>query len=264
MTRKELNAQKAQEWLNEINHNKTWMSLINKSISSAVIRTGDLVSKSDISFVSMRSFADRPISVECTSENTYTALKRIWSEGNINVGILNFASYFNPGGGFIKGAGTQEESLCHVSGLYPILNNLEVYKLRRRNKCVSSLYEDEVIYTSNVPFTEFDGNIGTPIMADVISVAAPNMNRVAAEDMDKYHKAIKNRVEAIMCLPYINGCEVLVLGAWGCGVFKNNPEVIATAFCEAISKYGRAYKHIVFPLPNAKMKEVFEERLKFE
>ena len=103
-----------------------------------------------------------------------------------------------------------------------------------------------------------------PVLTDVISVAAPNMNRVSAEDMDAYYKAIKNRIEAIVCLPYINGCEVLILGAWGCGVFKNDPNVIAAAFKEAINKYGRVYKRIIFPLPNVKMKEVFEKCLKFE
>jgi uncharacterized protein (TIGR02452 family) len=40
---------------------------------------------------------------------------------------------------------------------------------------------------------------------------------------------------------------VLVLGAWGCGVFKNDPEQIAELFRSALAgRFRGAFTHVVF------------------
>lgn len=263
MTRKELNAVKANSWLELMDKNDTWKSSIEKSIMKTFVRKEKLVSKDEIAYMSSKAGNHNLSNVELTNENTYDAICRLYDIAK-PIGVLNFASYFNPGGGFIRGAGTQEESLCHVSGLYPILRAQKIYSTRRLNKDTPSAYGNEVIYSRNVPFTFAEGHLGDPCLIDVISVAAPNCNRVPITAMDSYEEALRKRIEAIVILPYLNGCDTLILGAWGCGVFKNDPKTVATIFKETLIKYGAAYSNIVFPLPNDNVRKVFEEVFNLE
>ena len=53
--------------------------------------------------------------------STVDAVRRLTEEGKENIGVLNFASAKNPGGGFINGAMAQEESLAASSILYRTL-----------------------------------------------------------------------------------------------------------------------------------------------
>ena len=259
MTRKEMNAVKAKSWLDLIDANQTWVDAINKSAKNATVRKGRLVSRDELAYMCSRT-EDRSLdNVSLTEENTYDAICRLLNEEGTLLGVLNFASYFNPGGGFLKGAGAQEESLCHVSGLYPILSMQKVYSTRRLNKEVPPTYGDELIYCNNVPFTSAEGHVTMPYLVDVISVAAPNCNRVPITAAEYILDALRKRIEAIVVMPFINGCNSLVLGAWGCGVFKNDPETVARIFKGTILKYGSAYKSIVFALPNNAIRKVFDK-----
>ncbi|WP_404656163.1 TIGR02452 family protein [Kitasatospora sp. GAS204A] len=44
------------------------------------------------------------------------------------------------------------------------------------------------------------------------------------------------------------GVRELVLGAWGCGVFRNDPDVVAEAFEQALSCHGAAFGKVVFAI----------------
>ena len=83
---------------------------------------------------------------EVRNETTLNATKRlIVEEGFNNVLCLNFASAKNPGGGFLKGSGAQEESLARSSGLYPCIAQMKGY-YESNKKLRSSLYTDNMIY----------------------------------------------------------------------------------------------------------------------
>jgi uncharacterized protein (TIGR02452 family) len=49
-----------------------------------------------------------------------------------------------------------------------------------------------------------------------------------------------------------NGVQNLILGAWGCGVFKNNPKLMAQYFSEVLvgEGYNLNFKNVVFAIIN--------------
>ena len=264
MSRKDENAKQAATWLNMLKGNPTYSQAIDVAIKDTFVRDGELIYDDEFDYLrekaKVSTYKDNVIISEKT---TYDAALELSGKVN-NVCILNFASYFKPGGGFIKGAYTQEESLCHVSGLYPILSSLDVYEKRANNKSIPDEYRSEVIYSSCVPFTQEPGYLSMPVLFDVVSCAAPNCNRVPIARMEAVESAIDERLSACYLLPYLRGCDALVLGAWGCGVFRNNPIYIASTFQILNQQYGSLYKKIVYALPNDKIRETFSSLMKSE
>lgn len=164
--------------------------------------------------------------------------------------VLNFASYKNPGGGFIRGAMAQEEALCHESNLYNILTNFYddfyIPNLKRLNR---GLYNNNLIYSPDVLFIR-DKSI---ICCDVITCAAPN--KKVAQEYQKLpnniiNHAMKNRCDHILHAAYDSYVDTLILGAFGCGVFKNNPYDVASIFKELLeTKYKGVFKKVIFAIP---------------
>lgn len=264
-TRKEVNARCAKAWLEDIGVNEDWQDKIRFSRFNTIVRTAKNTKKWKglLTVEELENCKSSKLEEGClylSSETTYAALTRI-ARNNVGAKLsaLNFASFFNPGGGFIKGSISQEESLCHGSGLWPVLDNCSAYARRRRDTQVPPTYYSEVIYSKSVPFAsslyDADGGIYD---VDVISCSAPNINR-CGENIKNYDKALTERITAIYLLPYLNGCDTLVLGAWGCGVFKNDPKIIAGKFREIMKKYPRMYKEVVFAIPNDNVRAVFRE-----
>lgn len=264
MSRKDENAKQAATWLNMLNGNPTYSQAIIAATKDTFVRDGKLILDDEFDYLQGKTkvgtYKDNII---ISDKTTYDAAIELNNEVS-NVCILNFASYFKPGGGFIKGAYAQEESLCHVSGLYPILSSLDVYDKRAKNKSIPDEYRSEIIYSSCVPFTQEPGYLSMPVLFDVVSCAAPNCNRVPIARMEAVESAIDERLSACYLLPYLKGCDALVLGAWGCGVFKNNPIYIASTFQILNQQYGSLYKKIVYALPNDKIREIFSSLMKPE
>ena len=164
-------------------------------------------------------------------------------------GVLNFASYKYPGGGFIKGSKAQEECLCHESTLYNVLKEFDSTFYRyNRSRTYYGLYSNRSIYTPNIIFERDD----IPMSANVISIAAPNIAAIKRSNRpvsDKYIKeAIDGRILTIIYLANKFNIETLVLGAFGCGVFNNDPEYIAKSFMKQIKQYSNT-KNIIFAIP---------------
>ena len=99
------------------------------------------------------------------------------------IGVLNFASATNPGGGVVWGSSAQEESLCRCSTLYPALNqkNLLVNYYNFHRSRQDSLYTDRCIYTPDVKVIKSDTDYPERLDSskffnvDVIPCAAPNL-----------------------------------------------------------------------------------------
>lgn len=159
--------------------------------------------------------------------------------------VLNFASATNPGGGVETGANAQEEDLCRCSTLYPHLVKQavsEYYKVHRAAH--NTLYDDACIYTSHVIVARDDRSelLLSPsdyYTVDVITCAAPNLRRTKIPN-NKLYDLHKSRAKRILDVAAYEGADVVILGAFGCGAFLNDPEVVAKAYRDVI----KAYQHI--------------------
>ncbi len=183
------------------------------------------------------------------------------------IGVLNFASAKNPGGGFLKGAQAQEESLARSSALYKsILKCRDHYEFHRSHH--SLLYSDRMIYSPNCPvFRKDDGTLlETPYLVDFITSPAPNAGEVwrkQSEDAEKICEVLYERGAKLLSLAIANGCDALVLGAWGCGVFRNKPSMVAQIFADLLFPNGQfsgRFKSILFSiLDSSEQAKVFAE-----
>ncbi|PGP11929.1 TIGR02452 family protein [Bacillus cereus] len=192
--------------------------------------------------------------IEVTNDSTLNVAKRLRREGFDKVLALNFASARNPGGGFLNGSSAQEESLARSSALYEtLISKREMYEYNRKLK--TCLYSDYMIYSPNVPvFRNDEGNLlDEPYIVSFVTSPAVNAGIVRSKEsmvaQNQINQVMKKRIEKILSLGIHHGYETIVLGAFGCGVFKNNPKDVAEYFKEAIHnnpKLQNQYKKIVF------------------
>lgn len=144
---------------------------------------------------------------------------------------LNFASAKYPGGGFLTGAMAQEEAICYRTTLYGSLSNqIKAYEYSRSH-LNNGLYSTWVIYSPNVRIIR-DKNMNLVldrIKFSAITCPAPNRS-VYKGNIKDVNKALYERCKLILEVAALNGEKNLVLGAFGCGVFKNNPKDVAEIF----------------------------------
>lgn len=186
----------------------------------------------------------------CRNQSTVDAVLELASLGLPSVGVLNFASAKNPGGGFLNGAMAQEESIAASSGLYHTLTAHEEY-YRVNRACGTMVYTDHAIYSPDVVFFR-DGRfelLKSPVTASVLTLPAVNMGQVIlkGEDVQEAKRAMRHRMELALALFAHQGDRNLVLGAYGCGVFRNDPETIAAWWKELLDgTFAGCFDQVLF------------------
>ncbi|HEY1110323.1 MAG TPA: TIGR02452 family protein [Opitutaceae bacterium] len=198
----------------------------------------------------------RQTRITVTEETTCEAIVRMAAEARGHLAALNFASARNPGGGFLGGAQAQEEALARSSALYPCLCTQQAtyYEPNRANR--SLLYLDLAIFSPGVPFFRDDaGNLlPQPALASVITAPAPNAGAVQnnqPRDVEKIEPTLRRRAEFVLAIAAQEKVERLILGAWGCGVFRNDPAMVARAFGDLLLRGGRyadVFSEVVFAI----------------
>lgn len=181
--------------------------------------------------------------------------------------VLNFASASNPGGGVKQGSSAQEECLCRCSTLYFCLDSKEMWDgfYTPHRIAQNPIHNDDIIYTPNV--TVFKTDTDEPEMmsesdwynVDVITCAAPNLrddptnifnpsdgNRQISISDNELLAIHEKRLAKILDVAKANGVEVIILGAFGCGAFKNKPEVVAKAAKNVLEDYMNNFKIIEY------------------
>lgn len=162
--------------------------------------------------------------------------------------ILNFASYKHAGGGFMSGSTAQEEALCHESFLYNVLSSFEndFYKYNRM-ELNRSLYLNKGLYSPNIMFWHND----TAFTCDVITVPAPNKSAALKHGVSEAEntKVLRARIKFVLEIFGEHNVDTLILGAFGCGVFGQNPEEVASIFKEYLTVSHKWFKKVVFAIP---------------
>ncbi len=188
------------------------------------------------------------------NETTLQGSARLVAGGQFRrIGVLNFASAKHPGGGFLGGARAQEESLARSSALYFSLRQCpDHYDFHRT--LGTCLYSDRMIYSPACPVLRDDaGNwLPQPYLVDFITSPAPNAGAVMRNEPDNRSRitpVLTERAGKILALAAHRQCDALVLGAWGCGVFKNDPITVAAIFHDYLrpdGAFGQRFQHVLF------------------
>lgn len=207
---------------------------------------------------------DKPARIVVSKKRTLEAASAYVGK---KVCILNFASATNPGGGVVKGSSAQEEAICRCSTLYPNLNEPKMWNgfYRPHRQELNPLHNDDCIYTPGV--IAFKSDTDYPQMlplnrcykVNVITCAAPNLRekpsnvmnsgdgdmavKISNDDLQELHE---KRMRRVLEITAKKGNDVVILGAFGCGAFRNPPEVVERAMKTVVEEYRNAFETIEF------------------
>ena len=183
--------------------------------------------------------------VQVTNETTLGASRRL-VDRRLRPLALNFANGVQPGGGFLGGARAQEEVLCRSSALYQTLIDDPMYEEHRKRPQPDST--DWAIYSPDVPvFRDDDGtDLPHPWLLSFLTCAAPYAPEIG---QPKAGNLLQKRIYRVLAIARAFGHVTLVLGAWGCGAFQNDPHRTAMDFRHALkTDYSGVFSDIVFAI----------------
>lgn len=183
--------------------------------------------------------------VQIVNETTLGAAFRLYGDGARPL-ALNFANGIQPGGGFLSGARAQEEVLCRSSGLYPTLVGDPMYAAHAKRSIPDS--SEWAILSPDVPVFRNDDGRSRPVPwpLSFISCAAPFAPRVG---QPRAGDLLQARIHRILDIAYHYQYTVLVLGAWGCGAFRNDVARTAADFRAALEQeFAGAFSDVVFAI----------------
>lgn len=233
-----------------------------------------------------RNAQERRLTVTVSKNKTFEAALKLRQQfPDSKIAVHNFASATNPGGGVTRGSRAQEECLCRCSTLYPVLNTKalweQFYQFHRNRHDVR--YTNACIYTPGVLIIKTDTEAPERMPetqwcgVDVITCAAPNLRAIPNNAMNpgtgapvkisdrELLELHKQRARHMLAAAAVNGAEILVLGAFGCGAFQNKPEVVARAYREMIDGFAPYFRQIEFAVycspRDSKNYEVFRRTL---
>lgn len=192
--------------------------------------------------------------ITVTNETTLAAARRLLDAGRTPV-ALNFASGRNPGGGFLTGARAQEESLCRASALHACLKGSAMYG--RHAALDDPLYTSWLVYSPCVPvFRDDDGALlERPWRCSFVTAPAPNAKALRKTSPERLHEvpaAFEERIRRVLAVAAREGHDAVVLGAWGCGAFGCDADMVAGRFRAALDgEFRGAFEEAVFAVLDA-------------
>jgi uncharacterized protein (TIGR02452 family) len=192
----------------------------------------------------------RSCRIDVTEESVIAACQRLAASGK--VAALNFASPTKPGGGFMNGRVAQEEAIARASALVPsIEKHHEMYSFGEQDN--NPLYSDFMIYSPAVPFFRDDSGrlLESPFTVSLITSAAPNASLIHGGRLQQaLQSTMMDRLRKIIQVAAEHNNKILVLGAFGCGVFANDLRMVATCIKELLikEKFGHCFELVVNPM----------------
>ena len=204
--------------------------------------------------------------IAVTGDRSFQAAMRLHEENpQARIAVMNFANAFHAGGGVTSGASAQEECLCRTSTLYQL-----IYRRTLRDTFYKHNHDhgtpkatDSLVYTEGVIICKTDEDLPKRmpkeewVTVDVITIAAPDLRRKSNvhaplvnggsfmnnAELFGYH--VKRAIHMMTCAA-AKGADILVLGAFGCGAFENDPEVVARAYKTALQEFPKVFEKIEF------------------
>lgn len=212
------------------------------------------------------SFKTKDTVVTVSMDRSYQAAIKIHKENpNARIAVMNFANAFHAGGGVTNGSSAQEECLCRTSTLYPLLyrRTLRDSFYKHHKDLNTPKASDSLIYTEGVIICKTDEDLPKRmpkedwVTVDVITIAAPDLREksnihaplvnggtyMTKAELFGYH--VKRAIHMLTCAA-AKGADILVLGAFGCGAFQNDPEVVARAYKVALQEFPKVFQQIEF------------------
>ena len=223
--------------------------------------------------------------IKITKHKTFEAAIDIRSSHSTwKIAVLNFASATKPGGGVKTGSSAQKESLCRCSTLYPTLTQDWLWRsyYKKNRDAHDNLHTDACIYSPQIVIFKTDEDYPNRMLekdwvnVDIITCAAPNLRQrsgnmhnpaasvkavsVSSISQEKLYALHLQRAKHIMHIAVAHGVDCLILGAFGCGAFANDPNIVARAYKDALTtpctsygandgiNYGSYFKLIEFAI----------------
>ena len=227
----------------------------------------------------------RTNAITMSGDRSFQAAMRLRREyPDAKIAVMNFANAFHAGGGVTKGSSAQEESLCRTSTLYPLIyrRSLRDTFYKHHKYLNTPKASDSLIYTEGVIICKTDGDLPERmprenwVSVDVITIAAPDLRTKSNQhaplvdggtsmnnaELFGYH--VKRAIHMLTCAA-AQKADILVLGAFGCGAFENNPNVVARAYRTALEEFPKVFERIEFAIycPTGKSEnyDAFEREL---
>lgn len=189
-----------------------------------------------------------PVGVSCENTDSF-ALARALAEKYHDTAekdarpvlVLNLANPVNPGGGVRRGARAQEEDLCRKSSLLLSLESSAASVYYEYNRSLNTyMGSDAVMITPQVEIIrdEYGKLLPESVTVSVMTCAAP-MLTFGKEGMNEqqYRDMLFRRISGMLTLAAHLGYTYLVLGAFGCGAFRNDAAVVSDLFCKAMQEF---------------------------
>jgi uncharacterized protein (TIGR02452 family) len=222
--------------------------------------------------------SSRRAALQVTQETTLAAIQRIWHANSVQhqgttvdieyhptIMVLNFASGKHPGGGWLRGSEAQEESLARASDLVASQERWPQYY--QANQEAGPLYTNHAIWSPGVNFFRGDRSFARilPYQANVLTIPAPKRVDMKAPDEAVLTRILKFRIECMFAQAVFCRQVHLVLGAWGCGVFGNDPGIVSWLFREQFDRWGSCFATVTFAIhdgtPDQRMYNAFEKAM---
>ncbi len=230
-----------------------------REIPSLKAAAADARARTEIHFpdapLTLPECPDYDTTIHVSMERSLAAAKKLKAAyPDDRIGVLNFASAARPGGGVLRGAGAQEECLCRCSTLYECLNTKEMWAYyyapnRARNDRMNT---DTCIYSPDVTVCRTDTSIPQRMAeadwykVDILTCAAPDFRMCMTPTEERQYAMHCSRARRILSTAAHHGITVLVLGAFGCGAFRNTPAAVAKAYRDVLKEYAGCFRHVEF------------------
>ena len=217
-------------------------------------------------YPSFDSRSTKNTAITVTRDRSYQAAMRLYKDKpGSKIAVMNFANAFHAGGGVTKGSSAQEECLCRTSTLYPLLyrRTLRDSFYKHHKELNTPKASDSLIYTEGVIICKTDEDLPKRmpkedwVTVDVITIAAPDLRAKSnihaplvnggtyMNNAELYGYHVKRAIHMLTCAA-AKGADTLVLGAFGCGAFQNDPEVVAKAYKTALREFPKVFDRIEF------------------